>query len=88
MIVEIEAYFKRINESFYKKDIEKSEEHWNECINLERKYVDEKRRIYKINCFPLTGDLPSYVLFVNRWRKQNQNLDISEIRYYLNNMIF
>ena len=41
VIAETEAYFKRKNESFYKKGIKKLEKRWNECIMLEGNYVDE-----------------------------------------------
>ena len=41
VIVESEAYFESKDESFYKKDIEKSENRWNECIRLEGNYVDK-----------------------------------------------
>ena len=41
VIAETEAYFKSKDESFYEKGIEKLEKRWNECITLERNYVDE-----------------------------------------------
>ena len=41
VIAETEAYFESKDESFYKKGIEKLEKHWNECITLEGKYVNE-----------------------------------------------
>ena len=41
MIAETETYFESKDESFYKKGIEKLEKRWNECITLERNYVDE-----------------------------------------------
>ena len=41
VIAETEAYFESINESFYKKGIEKLEKRWNECITLEGNYFDE-----------------------------------------------
>ena len=41
VIAETEAYFESKDESFYKKGIEKLENHWNECITLEGNYVDE-----------------------------------------------
>ena len=41
VIAKTEAYFESKDESFYKKGIEKLEEHWNECITLEGNYVDE-----------------------------------------------
>ena len=34
------AYFESKDESFYKKGIEKLEKCWNECITLERNYVE------------------------------------------------
>ena len=41
VIAEAEAYFESKDESFYEKGIEKLEKRWNECITLERNYVDE-----------------------------------------------
>ena len=41
VIAETEAYLKSKDESFYKKDIEKLEKRWNECITFERNYVDK-----------------------------------------------
>ena len=41
VIAESEAYFESKDESFYKKDIEKLEKRWNECITLEGNYADE-----------------------------------------------
>ena len=41
VIVETEAYFESKDLSFYKKGIEKLEKRWNECITIERNYVDE-----------------------------------------------
>lgn len=40
-IAETEACFESKDKSFYKKGNEKLEECWNECITLEREYVDE-----------------------------------------------
>ena len=41
VIAETEVYFESKDEPFYKKGIEKLEKHWNECITLAEKYVDE-----------------------------------------------
>ena len=41
MISETEAYFKAKDKSFYKEGIKLLEKHWNQCITLERDYVDE-----------------------------------------------
>ena len=41
VIFEIEANFESKDELFYKKDIEKLERCWNECITLEGNYVDK-----------------------------------------------
>ena len=41
MIAETETYFESIDESFYKKGIEKIEKRLYECITLEGNYVDE-----------------------------------------------
>ena len=41
VIAETKTYFESKDESFYNKRIEKLEKHWNECITLERNYVDE-----------------------------------------------
>ena len=41
VISETEAYFEAIDKSFYKKSIELLEKRWNQCITLERDYVDE-----------------------------------------------
>ena len=41
VIAKTEAYFESKDESFYKKDIEKLEKRWNECMTLEGNYVDE-----------------------------------------------
>ena len=41
VIARTEAYFKIKDESLYKKDIEKLEKRWNECITLEGNYIDE-----------------------------------------------
>ena len=41
VISKTEAYFEAKDKSFYKKDIELLEKHWNQCITLEGDYVDE-----------------------------------------------
>ena len=41
VVAETEAYFESKDESFYKKDIEKLEKRWNECITLKGNYVDK-----------------------------------------------
>ena len=45
VIAEAKAYFEAKDKLFYKKSIEMSENHWNECFILERNYVDEWSRI-------------------------------------------
>ena len=50
VIAETEAYFESKGESFYKKNIEKLEKRWNECITLDGNYVDEYSRISRKNC--------------------------------------
>ena len=41
VIAETEAYFQSKDKSFYKKGIEMLKKRWNQCIILERNYVDE-----------------------------------------------
>ena len=41
VILESKASFEAKNKSFYKKGIELLEKHWNQCMTLERDYVDE-----------------------------------------------
>ena len=41
VIAETEAYFESKGESFYNKGIEELLKRWNECITLERNYVNE-----------------------------------------------
>ena len=41
VISETEVYFETKDKSFFKKGIELLEKHWNQCITLERDYVDE-----------------------------------------------
>ena len=41
VIAETEAYFESKYESFYKKDIEKLEKRFKECIMLEGNHVDQ-----------------------------------------------
>ncbi len=36
-----EVYFEGEDKSFYKRGIEKSEKHWNDCTVLEGDYVDK-----------------------------------------------
>ena len=45
--------FESKDETFYKKDNEKLEKHWNKCITLEGNYVNEYSRISRQNCFSL-----------------------------------
>ena len=41
MILEIEVYFEAKDKSFNKKSLKLLEKRWNQCITLERDYVDE-----------------------------------------------
>ena len=41
VITETEAYFKAKDKLFYEKGIEMVQKRWNECITVERDYVDK-----------------------------------------------
>ena len=45
VIAETEAYIESKDELLYKKSFENLENRWNECITLERNYVDEYSQI-------------------------------------------
>ena len=41
VILETETYFEAKDKLFHKKEIKLLEKHWNQCITLERDYVNE-----------------------------------------------